>query len=285
MSQILVLALIFYRVMRHVSTLQMRYQIVITGEGAFSKLMDEIEEGEAAREELRKDGPRIQLTRGVRVDRVSFSYGNTRILNDIELDIPAGSFVVLAGESGSGKTTLADLVAGLRPPGAGTILIDGRPLSEIDMGAWRRSIGYVPQELLLFNDTIERNVTLGDPSITEEDVERALRLAEAWPFVSSREKGLQHPVGERGIELSGGQRQRIAIARALVTRPTLLILDEVTTALDPDTEREICRTLRELAGEVTILTISHQPAIREVADVVYEMRNGQLHELRHPVST
>jgi ATP-binding cassette subfamily C protein len=113
-------------------------------------------------------------------------------------------------------------------------------------------------------------------------VERALKMAGAWDFVVAREHGLEQRVGDRGAMFSGGQRQRIAIARALATRPTLLILDEVTTALDPETERAICDTLRSLAGEVTVLSISHQPAMRGVADVSYVIANGRL-ERRDPL--
>jgi ATP-binding cassette, subfamily C, bacterial len=150
------------------------------------------------------------------------------------------------------------------------------PLTEIDPATWRRTIGYVPQEMLVFNDTIMRNVTLGDKSISREDVERALRLAGAWSFVEQKPDGLDQRMGERGGSLSGGQRQRIAIARALVWEPSLLILDEVTTALDPETERAICNTLRQLKGSTTILAISHQPAVREAADIAYAVQNGQL---------
>ena len=130
--------------------------------------------------------------------------------------------------------------------------------------------------MLLFNQSIFINVTLGDPAFDRRDAERALRLAGAWEFVQSHPDGLDHLIGERGGQLSGGQRQRIAIARALVGRPTLLILDEVTAALDPETEQAICETLRSLAGEVTILSISHQPAMQAAADIAYVLENGRL---------
>ncbi len=120
------------------------------------------------------------------------------------------------------------------------------------------------------------NVTLGDPTYSREDAERALRMAGAWDFVSKKEKGLDHEIGERGGIISGGERQRIALARALVGRPALLILDEATTALDPVTEKTICETLKALSGGVTILSISHQTAMRAAADTAYTMKNGRL---------
>jgi ATP-binding cassette, subfamily C, bacterial len=182
--------------------------------------------------------------------------------------------VAIAGPSGSGKTTLIDLVIGLLNPDAGTIRIDGVALNTLDRAAWRAGIGYVPQEMFLFHDTIYSNITLGDGGLTRADARAALRAAGAWAFVSALPDGMDTVVGERGSRLSGGQRQRIALARALVRTPRLLILDEVTTALDPRTEAEICATLAGLKGAVTILAVSHQPAIVAVADLVYHLSDG-----------
>jgi ATP-binding cassette subfamily C protein len=143
------------------------------------------------------------------------------------------------------------------------------------MHKWRRQIGYVPQESWLLHDTVLNNVTLGDPALTSEDAIKALRSAGAWEFVKKMSQGINSIVGERGGKISGGQRQRIAIARALVHKPRLLILDEATTALDPENEMVICNALRELRGRLTILAISHQPALLEVADQAYRLQNGQ----------
>jgi ATP-binding cassette subfamily C protein len=149
-------------------------------------------------------------------------------------------------------------------------------LAEIDIRSWRRMIGYVPQDTLLLHDSVLVNVTLGDTTVSEQDAERALRAAGAWDFVRNLPKGMQTVVGERGSKISGGQRQRIAIARALAKNPTLLVLDEATTALDPDTEIAICRTLRELSGKVTILAISHQTALLEASGIAYRFENGTI---------
>jgi len=276
-SSLLVLAFMFYRILTHLNTLQLRYQTLVNGEGSFWSLMHRIEKAEAERESsVSGASANVRLREEIRFESVTFRYADEPVLRGIDLVVPAGGFVAILGESGAGKTTLADLVVGLHQPTTGRILIDGRDLAEIDLQAWRSQIGYVPQEMLLLNDSIRQNVTLGEGRITDEDVEWALHNAGAWDFVSRLPDGPGSSVGEHGAKLSGGQRQRIAIARALVTRPSLLILDEVTTALDPATEAAICDTLGGLKGEVTILSISHQPAMRRVADEAYMMRAGTL---------
>jgi ATP-binding cassette subfamily C protein len=277
LSQVLVLAVVFYRIMQHVNTIQAQYQTVVNGESALFSLLDEVEEAERQRENFGSVGDsHLEVHSRIELRDVCFAYGGVEVLRGVDLEIPVGTFVAITGESGSGKTTLADLVVGLREPDAGEVLVDGIPLQEIGHASWRRLIGYVPQELLAFNDTVQRNVTLGDETLSEDDVIRALHLAGAYDFVMARPGGLDSLVGERGGSLSGGQRQRLAIARALVWRPSLLILDEVTTALDPATEQAICDTLAGLGDEVTILAISHQPAIKRVADLAYSLSNGRL---------
>jgi ATP-binding cassette subfamily C protein len=280
LSSVLILAFVFYRLMQHINTLQMRYQIMSTGESAFFSILDEIAGARAEEEHAGGGRQPGALRKGIELRGVSFGYGDRSVLDHVSLSIPAGGFVALTGESGSGKTTLADLVAGLYLPEGGVILVDEVPLQELDLYRWRQQIGYVPQEMLLFNDTILRNVTLGEEGIGRDEVEEALTMAGAWDFVTEKPRGLDHLIGERGGTLSGGQRQRIAIARALVRKPSLLILDEVTTALDPATEQAICDTLRDLSGKVTILSISHQPALRDAADVAYLMHGGRLEPLK-----
>jgi ATP-binding cassette subfamily C protein len=195
-------------------------------------------------------------------------------LSNASFIFPAGVITAIVGPSGSGKTTVADLVIGLLKPNQGEILVDNLPLEQIDLQKWRQLIGYVPQESWLLHDTVLNNVTLGDLELTNEDAIGALKAAGAWEFVEVMPQGINSTVGERGYKISGGQRQRIAIARALVHKPKLLILDEATTALDPDNEIAICDTLSQLRGQLTILAISHQPAVLKVADRAYRLQNG-----------
>lgn len=275
-SKVLVLAFIGYRLLGIISNVQKLLQSVVVGESAFwsfRELMDRIE-SESADYQGSDEPPR--LSEEIRFEDVSFDYGEGPVLQGLDLQIPHGSFISLVGESGAGKTTIADLILGLIRPRRGRILVDGVPLDDLDIDEWRKQLGYVPQDPLLLHDTVRHNITLGDDDITESRIIRSLQAAGAWNFVHERPQGLDSVVGEHGTMLSGGQRQRIAIARALVRNPTLLILDEPTTALDPATEKAICDTLISLRGKMTMLSISHQEAMQDVSDIVYELVDGKL---------
>jgi ATP-binding cassette subfamily C protein len=243
-------------------------------ESAYWSLWSKIEEAQEAQEPATGTIPPA-FSHSIRLEGIWFSYGDRFVLKNASLWFPKGSFSVIVGASGVGKTTIVDLITGLLTPHEGTVWIDDLPLNNIDLRAWRRMIGYVPQETLLLHDTVFVNVTLGASELTEQDVERALRDAGAWDFVSEMPEGIHSVVGERGMRLSGGQRQRITIARALVHKPQLLILDEATSALDPVSEADICRTLYELKGKLTILAITHQKALFDAADGVFQLDNGE----------
>ena len=274
LSTAMVLVVVLGKMLSQFGKVQKQYQKMVVGESAFWSLKGAIEEARSAEERL-GSGKTPSLREGIRFERVGFSYDGHRVFDSLDIDIPAGSLTTLIGPSGAGKTTVIDLVIGLLQPDSGTVRIDGTPLPELDLKAWRRMIGYVPQETLLLHDTILHNVTLGDPALTEADAERALRAAGAWEFVAKLDEGMLSSVGERGGKLSGGQRQRIMIARALVHRPSLLILDEATSALDPASEAAIRDTMETLRGDLTILAISHQTALVEAADRVYQLKDGK----------
>lgn len=276
LPSVLVLVFLFYRLIGQINIIQNSYQDVTLGESAFWSIHALVSEAEEAREAVSGKATPPPLADGIRFKDVTFAYGDTPVLEHVNLLVPAGSFAAFAGPSGAGKTTLADLAAGLHRPQSGDVYVDDMPLGEMDLRAWRSHIGYVPQETLLFNDSIYRNVTLGNEGFSREEAQWALEAAGAWDFVSARPEGMDATIGEMGGMLSGGQRQRISIARALVSRPRLLILDEATTALDPETELAICATLRKLRGEVTIIAISHQTAIRDAAELVYEVANRRV---------
>jgi ATP-binding cassette, subfamily C, bacterial len=281
LATIMVLVFLFVRLLDQLGKVQREYQEAVINESAYWSLQETIVEAQGECETATGAQP-PSLDQSIRFDQVSFAYGEHCVLRNASLTFPAGSFTAIVGTSGAGKTTVVDLVTGLVRPQEGKVWIDDLPLAEVDLKSWRRMIGYVPQETLLLHDTVLANVTLGDPELSEKDAEQALRAAEAWEFVKAMPQGIHSTVGERGAKLSGGQRQRIAIARALVQEPKLLILDEPASALDPDSEAAICATLAQLRGGITILAISHQPALMKVADRAYQVQDYTAFLLQDP---
>jgi ATP-binding cassette subfamily C protein len=269
---VMVLVFLLARLLKELGKVQGKQQEMAGCESAFWSLQKKIDEARRQKEgDLGRET--VSLKKSLRFENVSFSYAGALVLERVSLEIPAGSFTAVIGASGAGKTTLVDLVCGLLRPQGGEVFVDAVPMGRMDVKFWRRQIGYVPQDTVLLHDSILVNVSLADPAIGVADAEDALRAAGAWEFVAAMPDGLRTIVGERGSRLSGGQRQRIAIARALAHRPALLILDEATSALDPESERAICRTLVGLRGRVTLLAISHQPALVEVVDRIYRIQD------------
>jgi ATP-binding cassette subfamily C protein len=273
LGTIIMLVLLSTRILDCLGKVQREAQEFVLHESAFDSLQEMTRRAEAARE-IKHGGATPTLQHEVRLAAVHFAYEAKPVLRAASLTVPAGQLTVITGPSGSGKTTIADLVIGLIRAQEGTVLIDDVPLTAVDLAQWRAMIGYVPQDTLLMHDSIAVNVTLRDPDLAVADVDAALRAAGAQEFVAALPQGIDTVVGERGLRLSGGQRQRIALARALVRKPALLILDEATTALDPDTEAGICETFRQLRGAVTILAICHQGGLIEIADRVYRVDGG-----------
>jgi len=270
---VMVLVITLGRSFSFFGKVQKQYQKLAQGESAYWALLDSIAEAVSAEEQLDGGNP-PHFNKGIEFEKLKFSYDNHVVFSDLSLYIKSGTLTTLVGPSGAGKTTIIDLTIGLLRPERGHIKLDGQSLQELDIKAWRNMIGYVPQETVLLHDSIAHNVTLGDPDLSDGDVERALRSAGAWEFVDRMPEGTATLVGERGGKLSGGQRQRIVIARALVNRPRLLILDEATSALDPESEDAIRQTMEDLKGQLTILAISHNRAMVEAADRVYQLRDG-----------
>jgi ATP-binding cassette subfamily C protein len=273
LATILILVFMLAKILKTLQKAQKEYQSMIIAESAYWSILAKIKETEKEQEAV-IGTHKPSFNDSIRLQDVSFSYDQQPVLEEVSMTFPKGSFSAIIGPSGSGKTTVIDLITCLLIPQKGKVWIDETALDVVDLKAWRRMIGYVPQETLLLHDTVLVNVTLGDTKLTENDAENALRDAGAWDFVMKMANGIHTIVGERGIRLSGGQRQRITIARALVHKPELLILDEATSALDPDSEVEICQTLRQLSNKLTILAISHQTALLDAADRAYRLEGG-----------
>jgi len=275
LAEVIGVGILLSQTIRNIGRIQDDLQKAVIVESPYDAITSLIAEARSVAENA--GGHRVPtFEHGCTLEAVSFAFGNKRVLKNATLEIPAGQTTVLIGPSGSGKTTLTDLTTGLYPPDKGRVLIDGVPIAELDIAKWRRMIGYVPQELMLFHDSIFANVAVGNEALTEEDVRAALETAGAWEFVRTMPEGMMSTVGEKGWKLSGGQRQRIALARALATKPKLLILDEVTSGLDPVTESDLCRSLTTISKDITIVAISHRPAFLEIADRIYRIQNGRV---------
>jgi ATP-binding cassette subfamily C protein len=272
-AELVVVGIVLYRSVSSIGKLQKAYQTAVEMEASWYHAEELIAQA-AADPEPNPGRLPARFERAVALEAVSFAHGSHRVLERASLVVPAGSLTVLTGPSGAGKTTVVDLILGLHRPDAGRITIDGVDLAEIDLLSWRRLVGYVPQETVLFHDTIRANLTLGDDGLDDAAIEAALRTAEAWDFVAALPEGLETVVGERGARLSGGQRQRIALARALLGSPKLLVLDEATSALDPTTAQEITRNVRRLADRTTVLAVTHRPELLEVADRIWHVEGG-----------
>lgn len=276
LSALMVVAALFYRLFNRFQMMQEIYQQIGIGASAYWSILRLCQQTE--HESEKQSGAALAAKSGAAIDldAVSFEYAGTPVLSDASLHIKPGEFIAISGPSGGGKTTLLDLIGGLLQPSRGRVTVGGQDLADVDLRSWRGRIGYVPQEMLLLHDTVYRNVSLDDDSISPAAAEDALRQAGVWSVVSGLPEGLDTVVGERGGRFSGGQRQRISLARALARKPDILLLDEITAALDKDTERDVCATLRALAGKMTIIAISHQPEMMRVADRTIRLDRGEL---------
>lgn len=215
----------------------------------------------------------------IHFDNVSFYYRpERRILNHVSFTIEPGTKVAVVGESGAGKSTLVKLLFRFYDPVSGAVRIDGQDISEVTQHSLRKHIGIVPQDTVLFNDTLGENIRYGRPTASEEDIQQAIRLAHLEHFIASLPDGIHTQVGERGLKLSGGEKQRVAIARAILKRPAIMVFDEATSSLDSQSEQAILTALREVAQGHTSLVIAHRLSTIIDADNILVMQQGQIVE-------
>jgi ATP-binding cassette subfamily C protein len=278
-ASILLLLAVFTRLIPRLAAGQNQLQAFLSELPAFENLMQLHRDCLANAEVPGAAGSGPALAHEIRLERVGFRYDAQRpmVLDDLSLTIAAGKVTALAGSSGAGKSTVADLVDGLLSPTAGRVLVDGAELQPQQARAWRRHVGYVAQDTVLFHDTVRANLRWAKPDASEQEMSESLRLAAA-DFVFDLPQGLDTTVGDRGMLLSHGQRQRIALARALLRKPGLLILDEATSSLDLDNEKRILDSIKHLQGRTTVLLIAHRVSAIQRAEMIYVLENGRVAE-------
>ena len=278
-STVLIFALIFFRIYQRLRSFQATILSASVSLPAVAVVDHFITEAEQSVEE--GGSTKFQsLKSGITFDDVGFDYGNGRqILQGVTMEIPAGSTVALVGPSGIGKTTIIDLTIGLLRPTVGSVLVDGRPLDDYVVRSWRSQLAYVSQETILFHDTAFRNIAWGREGVSQEEVYDAAVNADADEFIRMLPEGYDTIIGDRGMRLSGGQRQRLALARALVRKPELLILDEATSELDGDSEARIQRAIENLHGETTVLMAAHRLSTIMTADQIVVLGDGTILEI------
>jgi ATP-binding cassette, subfamily C, bacterial len=280
-ASLFLLMFLFARLMPRLTSLYDKAQSCIVELPGFEAVIGAEQRALAAAEPTVVEHRELSLTRAIELSDVSFSYvpeGAPPVLREVQLELAARATTAIVGPSGAGKSTIADLLMGLVTPTSGHILVDGVPLSPEFLQSWRRQIGYVPQDTLLFHDTVLANLQWANPHAKEDDIWRALALAAADDFVRALPNGLATVVGDRGVLISGGERQRLSLARALLRRPRLLILDEATSSLDSENERRIQDAIDRLHEQITIVVITHRLSTIRNADRIHVLDAGRVVE-------
>ncbi len=258
--------LALYRLLPSVNRIVTSYNILMYYHSSIDIVSKELK---IERENLSNN--EIELKGKLELIDVNFSFHDKIVLKSLSLVINKGERIAFIGKSGAGKSTLVDLIIGLYQPGQGEIRIDGRLLDESNLQSWRSKIGYIPQQVYLFDGTIQDNVCFGR-KVDETLLEKVLMQANILNFLQTKQ-GVNTLVGEGGIQLSGGQKQRVAIARALYGQPKILVLDEATSALDNETEKKIMSEIYKISQDKTLIIIAHRLSTVEQCDVVYEIKN------------
>lgn len=273
-----------------ISYMALSYQI-LTPAKAISKASYKVKAGNAAADRVLEilntesplqDKPNAKIknefTTAIDVNNISFKYEDEWVLKDFSMTVPKGKTVALVGQSGSGKSTIANLVTRFYDVNQGSITIDGDDIRDLSKHSLRALIGLVTQDSILFNDSIKNNMLIGKQDANEDEIIEALKIANAWEFVSTLPQGIETNIGDSGNKLSGGQKQRLSIARAVLKNPPIMILDEATSALDTESERLVQDALEKMMMHRTSIVIAHRLSTIQNADEIIVMQKGQIVE-------
>lgn len=280
-AELMIIIIIFGRLWPTVTGIQSTLEQIITTIPSFRAVQAIQQESRHAREfelDSGKNYSRLVIKDNIQCQNVFFRYHShgSYALENINLSIQANQMTAIVGKSGAGKSTLIDMLMGLNQPEKGEVLLDGIPLSSNTIPLLRKSISYVPQDPFLFNASVRDNLLLVKPDATEEDIWEALEFSSAAEFIKKLPEGLDTVIGDRGIKLSGGERQRLVLARAILRKPSILILDEATSSLDSENEAKIQEALERLKGQLTIIVIAHRLSTIRNADQVVVLDGGEI---------
>ncbi len=276
-SIILVFLLFMARIAPRVAQFQQIFQSYHMTSPAVRAVNEMIDTSEAAQEGMNSDGKVFDsIAEAIRLDNVTYQFtdGNQPAVNGVSMAIPRNKMVAIVGGSGAGKSTVMDILTGLRWPQSGRVVIDGTDLDDFSLSSWRRHIGIVTQDSMIFNASLRDNLLFFSPNATEEDITNALAIAHLNEVVAELPNGLDTILGEGSVRLSGGQKQRVALARAIIGKPELLLLDEATSALDNESERLVQDAVESIAQTLTMVVIAHRLSTVRRADTIYVMEKG-----------
>lgn len=280
--ELLALVVIFSRILPQFTSVQQVINQLLHIVPAIHEVDTFLKESQQAAEPIAEaDTQTWQVQKQISLQSISLQYEgrDTAALDTVSMTFPVNTTTALIGRSGSGKSTLADIVMGLVVADSGHLKIDDQPVGNAERKRWMRSVSYVPQEVILFHDTIRENLLWGNPTASEETLNDVLHKSAA-EFVFQLPDGLNTIVGDNGMRLSGGEKQRIALARALLRRPSLLILDEATSALDMENESRVLKAIENLRGDLTVLLIGHRLAALDQADQIITLSNGTIEKIQ-----
>ncbi len=279
-AHMLVVLALFVRLLPRFNGLQQNLQLLATYVPAMTHLNDLQREAALQQEPVPKvQGLVVPEGASLQIDIRRAGYAGVDVLKNLRIELPAKGFVGIVGESGAGKSTLVHCLLGLCEIADGDVRMGDRPMSAIALADWRRAIGYVPQETILFHLPVRENIAWARDDATIDEIHEAARRAHAEEFIGSLVHGYDTVIGDQGMRLSGGQRQRLGIARALITRPKVLLLDEATSALDSASEQAVLQTVQDLRQEICIVSVAHRLSSVRGADRILVMRDGTVVEV------